>query len=580
MSPPGDRGSTPRWEEGLATCLEVFVLTSALAVYWLGLHLTRPSPLTRTSSWQIVAVVAYAFLVAVCLASVLGVLAYVLDRATSRAARGTRPGSLLVKTVLAATLVLLFLDNLLYLVVGASLRNEVGSLAKPAFVVIAVALGAWVAMQLRRPRGRLVRWTAPVLGLASVVGLGVAATYLRQEEEPPGLGPGSRAQPLNVVILSADGINSDAMSVYTGSGRTTPFLDSIGEELLIFENAFSNNGNTTGSIVSLLTGRSPLETGVVYPPDALQQDDARRTLPYLLRRAGYRTSSWAVPHYVDSHSQNLVGAYAVENGHERSGLLSDLPLGSGAPRWFVEDLLSVPLDTWRDALAIEEMDNPYDYVISREGSVTGDLERLEGVMREVQKGGPFFINTHFMVTHGPYYRIPEGTSETPQTADWQQRHYRLAISVFDDYVSRVFTALEEEGVLDSTIVVITSDHGQQYDARQRVPLIVRFPDARPKGRVSVNVQRLDLAPTILSALGYSVPATMTGADLLRPRHVPPEREIRALTVPERVAFQSLGVRPQGDTLIETTVRCREYRQVFGDEAVDEGEVAGSTSPCT
>lgn len=558
----------------------VLLLVGVLVAYWWGLHLSRPSPLGRASGWQVVVTAAYGVLLVVVVSAVLGGTALLFDALARRLGSPVRAGSLAVCTLVVATFVLLFVDNLFYSLIGASLRNERGSPAKVAFVLLAVAPGLLWALRMRPPSQRVTAVVVVVSVLVSGAAVGLAATYLLQEEEPPPLVRVRDAPNYNVLILSADGINADAMSVY-GRGRgepTTPFLDSISDELMVYENAFSNNGNTTGSIVSLLSGRSPVDNGVVYPPDALSQGDARRTLPFLLGRLGYERTNWAVPHYVDAHAQNLVDAFDRDNGHPPSAA-GPLPLGSGPARWFVEDLVDTSLAVWADALGLHEMDNPYDFVVSTQGSIAGDELRLEGISDAIGGSEPFFVNSHFMVSHGPYFRLPEGTLPTEQSRVWQEQHYRAAIRMFDRYVQRVFDRLRQESALEETIVVITSDHGQQYDARQRVPLLIRFPGGSPQGRVSANVQRLDVAPTILGQLGYEAPAWMTGEDLADPASLPPRRPVVATTVPERSGFDGLGVRPVDGALLVTTIVCRRYRQVVGEEVVAVGRVPGSTSPC-
>ncbi len=553
------------------------LLSSAIVLYWLGLHLTKPSPFIRTSTWQIVVAGAYGVALAALFALALAVVARVVDRVAGLAIRSQRLGTVTAKTLLASTLILLFVDNILYTVAGASLRSENGSPAKLAFLVLALAPGLLWGRARSRPSATLVKTVVISTALLSTASAVVIAIYLGDEEQPPALtrvgGDGAE----NVLILSSDGLNAKDMEVYTGEGDTTPFMTSIADELLIFENGFTNNGNTTGSITSMMTGRSPVETGVVYPPDALQQNDARMTLPYLLGREGYRRTSWSVPHYVDARSQNLVDAFELDNGEEQP-LVGALPLGSGPARWFVEDLTTWSVGLWKDALWIDELVNPYDFVVAHRGNVA-DEARLDGIDREISSGQPFFITSHFLVSHGPFFPLPDGRIAEEQTEIWDRDYYEEAIRVFDGYVREVFADLERAGKLDSTIVIITSDHGEVFDARQRVPLMIRFPSGEPSGREDVNAQRLDVAPTVLHALGFEAPDFMQGMDLAEPDVIPDRRGVIAMTEPERAPRVVLGYRPRSDELIRTDIVCREYKQTRGGKVVDSGSVDGSTSPC-
>ena len=80
--------------------------------------------------------------------------------------------------------------------------------------------------------------------------------------------------------------------------------------------------------------------------------------------------------------------------------------------------------------------------------------------------------------------------------------------------------LGRKGLLDDTIVVVYSDHGEQFTTFDRLPLLFRFPGGEHAGRVSENVHNLDVAPTLLDALGVEPPPWMDGTSLLRGRPDP------------------------------------------------------------
>ena len=92
--------------------------------------------------------------------------------------------------------------------------------------------------------------------------------------------------------------------------------------------------------------------------------------------------------------------------------------------------------------------------------------------------------------------------------------YDDAIRQFDSYVRSIYLDLLRLNKLDDTIIVMTSDHGRDWNESSRVPLAIRFPHAAHAGSSRVNVERLDIAPTILSALGFVPPSWMQGRNLL------------------------------------------------------------------
>ena len=74
--------------------------------------------------------------------------------------------------------------------------------------------------------------------------------------------------------------------------------------------------------------------------------------------------------------------------------------------------------------------------------------------------------------------------------------------------------LKVENLMDETILIIGSDHGQKWDSLKRVPLIIRFPAGQYAGRIQVNVQNLDIAPTLMDYLGLPPASWMRGTSLI------------------------------------------------------------------
>ena len=146
---------------------------------------------------------------------------------------------MVAKTVLATTLVLLFTDNVLYTVLGASLRSEQGTPAKVAFMILALAPGLLWGRSRARPAARVVRAAVSGALVLTVAATAVIAVYLSDEDPPQELRAAGPAVAENVLILSSDGLNSNDMSIYTGRGGTHSFpgLDSAGSSC-VFENGY------------------------------------------------------------------------------------------------------------------------------------------------------------------------------------------------------------------------------------------------------------------------------------------------------------------------------------------------------
>jgi phosphoglycerol transferase MdoB-like AlkP superfamily enzyme len=121
-----------------------------------------------------------------------------------------------------------------------------------------------------------------------------------------------------------------------------------------------------------------------------------------------------------------------------------------------------------------------------------------------------------MGTHGEVFEPPVQvfSKGEEQTEPWMEDFYADTILAYDGYVGKVIDQLKTRGQFDSTILIINTDHNQKWRANERIPLIIHFPDDEYAGRISQNVQNMDIAPTILDYLGLPKPDWMSGESLL------------------------------------------------------------------
>jgi arylsulfatase A-like enzyme len=156
-----------------------------------------------------------------------------------------------------------------------------------------------------------------------------------------------------------------------------------------------------------------------------------------------------------------------------------------------------------------------------------------------EKSRPFFLYLHYMDPHDPYFVHPyngEAVARVhtprpdPGQAERLMRLYDGEVSYLDDHLGRLIELLKRQGVYDSSLIVLTSDHGEEfyehggwwhgvtlYEEQIHVPLIVKLPRQKRRGeRVEGLARSIDVAPTILGAVGAEVPRVMQGRDLLGP----------------------------------------------------------------
>jgi hypothetical protein len=148
-----------------------------------------------------------------------------------------------------------------------------------------------------------------------------------------------------------------------------------------------------------------------------------------------------------------------------------------------------------------------------------DIERWVFLRQEIQTTAqPLFVHVHLMVTHGETFYPMEQKFSAGQSVEgqkpWSDDFYDDAILDFDTNVGKLVQDLTKQGLLDNTILIIGSDHGQQWDQLKRLPLIIRFPRGEYAGRIQSNVQDMDIAPTILDYIGLDQPDWMRGKSLI------------------------------------------------------------------
>lgn len=489
-----------------------FLGFSVILLYAYVFQATKPSPLMHASVGDHALIVAQLLGVAATLALAHAGVSCLMRRFLGRA------GHIMLRIAaiaVLATFVAVVAENFMYTLFGKGLKNTdsillrilVGYGAVRAAMDLSLLPAKW-APALRN--GGLV---VPLLALASLlhVGWGFAVA-----NHPDTAKPTIDRLP-NVVILSADGVEANHMSAYGYARDTTPFLKSKASEFAIFDNAYTNNEKTTGSIVSLLTGTSSMENGVAFPPDMLRGKQSLRSLPNILRRLGYYSSNWAVPYYFSARIQNMVSAFDRDNGSKIFVHTTQLLPGTHElSRWIIADTLSGLTDMASGIVLMRPFGGPFDLSSGR-ASYAQDDNNLDGILNDIskKKGNPYFINTHFMMTHGPGFLVKEPHfSHGEQKIAWADDFYDDAIKNFDGLVEIVWSHIEKAGNLDNTIIIITSDHGRRWDSMARLPLMIRFPDRRMASRHGGVVQRLDVAPTVLEYIGYPVPEWMGGRSLL------------------------------------------------------------------
>lgn len=508
----------------------IFLSISGFFAYQLLVYATKPSPLLNLNVFEVLKVSIQLVLVASIFAITSAAALLIIEKLFGRF--GHWPGNF-IKIFCIAVAIAIGIENFIYTVFGSGMKSSNFIVLK----ILIVYLSLRVAIDIFKKIGNNKTFTKFYFGLF-IIGLAISAaisllisdtsTYghalLKTIERKP-----------NIIIISADGINAEQMGVYGYKRQTTPFISAKANEFAVFSHAYTNNANTTGSVTSMLTGMSPIKTGVIYPPDIMRGAESTRGLPQILGTAGYTRTNWSVSYYSNSHAQNMVDAFDSDNGSNIfSTLTSILPESYELSRWLITAIVKEFIEMIHGAFLFQEMENPFN-LVSNHDSFIQDARNLAGAMRDMDSAKPFFINTHFMMTHGAFFPIkkPYFSKGKEQNAPWMPDFYDDAIRDFDTTVKIIYERLQQLGKLDNTIIIITSDHGSQWSKLKRVPLLIRFPEGAHSGAYEKNAQRLDIAPTVLAYLGLPKAPWMEGDSLLQ-ADIPANRSIFAYGILKKV----------------------------------------------
>ena len=408
-------------------------------------------------------------------------------------------------------------------------------------------------------------------------------------------GISSNSELPNILILSSDGINDRNTSAFGYERNTTPFIKALRDKTLVSTNHFSNSAFTGASVISLLTGKLPATTHVIYQPDGLRGVDAYEHLPGILKKLGYMNADISIRYYADTLDMNLLDGFDEANGRGRNinhlfQVYEPVFSAFSAQGVFLRQILDRLYGRLLHILGVQDLEDAYELVtraVDLGETVSIDNERIaqlyDFIDRAVQ---PFFLHVHLLGTHGPRFmpKQPRYSAGQTQNRDHMRDFYDDAIRDFDQYVEDTYAFLEEKDLLDNTLVIITSDHSRNPNVGLPIPLLLDFPGDERIGIIRENTQRIDLAPTILDFIGADIPEWMEGRSLFRLNN---EKRLlfaygpSSLEYQDDVGFSVSEPRPPFFTLNNFyAINCdRIYQVTFNEEAFKSREIPDLESAC-
>ncbi len=373
----------------------------------------------------------------------------------------------------------------------------------------------------------------------------------------------SKGRP-NILLIMTDQMRGDCLGIAGHPDVKTPYLDQLASQGAWFPNAYTAVPSCIAARCGLLTGLSPEHHGRVGYRDRVDWNYPA-TMPGELAKVGYYTKCVGKMHV--HPLRNLMGFHHIElhDGYLGSYRRADIPFyehQANADDYF--HWLKCQLGSDRDVMDTGIDVNswlarpwPYEEKYHPTNWVT---DRAIDFLRSRDRSRPFFLKASYVRPHPPFdapqcffdlYKDKDLTP--PPVGDWADKErlarygrivdsdtgpidpellrqaqvgYYACISHVDNQIGRILNALAEEGVLQDTVILFCSDHGEllgdhhtyrkirPYQGSVHVPMILY--NGGLSGKQENLVELRDIMPTFLELAGATAPETLDGISMLRP----------------------------------------------------------------
>lgn len=372
----------------------------------------------------------------------------------------------------------------------------------------------------------------------------------------------SQSRP-NILLISIDACRADHLSSYGYGRETTPFIDSLAERGIRFENAFVNTHGTPSSHTTILSSLYQQSHRVSYNK---LKGSAHHSIPddvvllqEILRKHGYLTLGVTGGGFMSGYLGFRRGfdyfddtARGVESGTRKLVQLVRSHRGDERPMFALYHTY--------------EVHSPYDppeKFRQRFGKFDGSFETSSGTISKINRG------------------VIQPSSEH---LEFIRAMYDAGLAFTDHTLRTMFSQLDELGFFDNYLVLLTSDHGEElgergrfghhdllYDELLRTPLIITGTGV-PQGSIDQRLaSSIDITPTILAFAGIEVDSQFEGTNLLRPpQKTRSEQAVYSQYKGKRYSIRThewkliLNMRPISAELYALTTDPAEKRNVAGE----------------
>lgn len=311
----------------------------------------------------------------------------------------------------------------------------------------------------------------------------------------------------NLVIILIDTLRADHLPFYGYQKNTAPFLNQLAEKSIVFENAFSTCSYTAPATASIFTSMYPSKHGVItghFANIKLQKENQTvkfDKIPDEVTTLGEEISSLGYSAYGIADNLNIATQSGFAQGFRKFATY----------KYKTAEVVNKTLLSWKS---------------------------------EIESHDRYFTYIHYMDPHAPYNQRAPWYEPSPDPQQAILNAYDSEISYLDSHIKKMF---EEFGWLENSIVVVLSDHGEEfrehglighgktlYREAIEVPFMIYVPGMQP-ARIKNYVTTMDLLPTLSGLLGFSSKDNWQGHDLTS--------LINKNSYPDRTLFAELLRRP-------------------------------------
>lgn len=305
--------------------------------------------------------------------------------------------------------------------------------------------------------------------------------------------------PPNIVWITSEDNSKHYLKLFDENGVSTPNIESLADQGLVFTRAFSNAPVCSVARSTLISGCYAPRIGAQfhrkYTP--VPMPDSLQMFPWYLRKAGYFTSNNQKKDY------NIIEGEGVWD--ESSGEA-----------------------TWRNRAGGQPFFHVFNIGISHESSLHFSHGEMDSIATETSENS---------------FQVQPNHPQT-RTFTYTNAYYRDKIRVMDNMVGEVLDELRKDGLMDNTFIFYFADHGgvlpgskgYLYETGLHVPLVIHIPqkykhliNSPVQDTVQGFVSFVDFGPTVLNLAGIPIPENMDGRPFLGPKITPNELNAKDIT---------------------------------------------------